>query len=90
MAKCPEGYHWVKGYDRKERHGISKVDGHCARNPDNRKTANVGKYRVRKGFWDIDGTYYRNGKVIGRLFKDSHVKELEKEGKIEEISSGRR
>ena len=90
MAKCPEGYHWVKGYDRKERHGISKVDGHCARNPDNQKTANVGKYRVRKGFRDIDGTYYRNGKVIGGLFKDSHVRELEKEGKIEEIPSGRR
>jgi hypothetical protein len=89
-SRCPEGYHWVKGHDRKEKYGLSKVDGYCARNPDVRKTGNVGEYRVRKGFRDIDGTYYRTGRVVGGLFKDSHVRELEKEGKIEEIPSGRR
>lgn len=47
---------------------------------------NVGRYRVKKGFRDLDGTYYKTGRDIGPLFQDSHVRELERNGKIEQIS----
>ena len=43
-----------------------------------------GLYRIKKGFRDIDGTYYRTGTEM-KLFNDSHVKTLVREGKLKEI-----
>ena len=43
-----------------------------------------GLYRIKKGFRDTDGTYYRSGTEM-KLFKDSHVKTLEREGKLKEV-----
>ena len=41
-------------------------------------------YRIRKGFRDTDGKYYKRGTEL-KLLKDSHVKSLVKEGKLEPV-----
>ena len=43
-----------------------------------------GLYRIKKGFRDIDGTYYPSGSEF-KFFQDSHVKTLVREGKLKEV-----
>ena len=43
-----------------------------------------GLYKIKKGFRDTDGTYYRTGTEI-KLLKDPRVKSLVREGKLKEV-----